>query len=78
MYLYAPLPYPTPCSLGALPLCVPILPPQAAAAANNHAKLVQVVESLRLICRIFYSLNYLDIPEYFEDNSALWFDAFHK
>jgi exportin-2 (importin alpha re-exporter) len=39
---------------------------------------VQVVESLRLICRIFYSLNYLDIPEYFEDNSALWFDAFHK
>jgi exportin-2 (importin alpha re-exporter) len=34
------------------------------------------LESLRLICRIFYSLNYQDLPEYFEDNMRMWMEEF--
>lgn len=51
---------------------------QAAAQANEQARLTEMAEALRLICRIFYSLNWLDIPEYFEDNLAIWMDAFHQ
>ena len=37
-----------------------------------------VMEALRLICRIFYSLNWQDIPECFEDNMAEWMGGFVK
>jgi exportin-2 (importin alpha re-exporter) len=39
---------------------------------RNDARL----ESLRLICRIFYSLNYQDLPEYYEDNMRPWMEEF--
>ena len=35
-----------------------------------------VMEALRLICRIFYSLNWQDIPECFEDSMAEWMGGF--
>ncbi|EDV22142.1 uncharacterized protein TRIADDRAFT_29181 [Trichoplax adhaerens] len=35
-----------------------------------------VFESLTLMCKIFYSLNYQDIPEFFEDNMKTWMDSF--
>jgi exportin-2 (importin alpha re-exporter) len=36
------------------------------------------LESLRLICRIFFSLNYQDLPEYFEDTMGEWMSIFAK
>ena len=43
-----------------------------AAALPSH------LESLRLICRIWFSLNWLDLPEYFEDHMKEWMDEFAK
>ena len=37
-----------------------------------------ISESLRLICRIWFSLNWLDLPEYFEDHMKEWMDEFAK
>lgn len=34
------------------------------------------LENLRLICRIFFSLNYQDLPEYFEDHLKPWMEEF--
>lgn len=34
-------------------------------------------DSLTLISKIFYSLNYQDLPEYFEDNMKVWMTHFH-
>ena len=34
--------------------------------------------SLRSICRIFYSLNYQDLPEYFEDHMSEWMEEFGR
>nr|GEW28341.1 hypothetical protein [Tanacetum cinerariifolium] len=36
----------------------------------------QLVEAQRLCCRIFYSLNFLDLPEFFEDNADKWMNEF--
>nr|GFB77925.1 exportin-2 [Tanacetum cinerariifolium] len=36
----------------------------------------QLVEAQRLCCRIFYSLNFLDFPEFFEDYADEWMDHF--
>ncbi|GJZ57344.1 exportin-2-like protein, partial [Tanacetum coccineum] len=36
----------------------------------------QLVEEQRLCCRIFYSLNFLDLPEFFEDTADEWMDQF--
>ncbi|XP_077991102.1 exportin-2-like [Glandiceps talaboti] len=33
--------------------------------------------SLTLICKVFYSLNFQDLPEYFEDNMKTWMTHFH-
>uniref|UniRef100_A0A7S1XYB3 Importin N-terminal domain-containing protein n=1 Tax=Phaeomonas parva TaxID=124430 RepID=A0A7S1XYB3_9STRA len=41
--------------------------------ANSLTKLLEI---LRLCARIFFSLNYQDIPEYFEDNLAQWMGPF--
>lgn len=46
--------------------------------ANDKAQLVPRVESLRTMARIFYSLNYQDLPEYFEDHIKEWMDEFSK
>ncbi|CCI49622.1 unnamed protein product [Albugo candida] len=36
----------------------------------------EMLKALRTMCRIFYSLNWQDIPEYFEDHIAEWMQAF--
>lgn len=43
---------------------------------QKHASDVQALRviygSLVLICKVFYSLNYQDLPEFFEDNMPIW------
>lgn len=46
--------------------------------AQNPTELIVVIETLRLMTRIFYSLNWQDIPEVFEDNITLWMTEFAK
>ncbi|XP_039257797.1 exportin-2-like [Styela clava] len=45
-------------------------------AANKDAAKV-LFSSLVLISKIFYSLNYQDLPEFFEDNMDKWMPQFH-
>lgn len=49
--------------------------------AETHASdpnaLKVIFSSLLLICKIFYSLNFQDLPEFFEDNMATWMGHFH-
>ncbi|XP_060807237.1 exportin-2 [Amyelois transitella] len=44
--------------------------------ANKHADNPQALKviygSLVLICKVFHSLNYQDLPEFFEDNMPIW------
>lgn len=46
------------------------------ALAEQHASddraLRVIFSSLLLICKIFYSLNFQDLPEFFEDNMSTW------
>lgn len=44
--------------------------------ANNRDALRVIFGSLVLIAKIFYALNYQDLPEYFEDNMGLWMPRF--
>ena len=46
------------------------------ALANDPVQLKPRFEALRLICRIFYSLNYQDLPEFFEDHMKEWMTDF--
>lgn len=46
--------------------------------ASNRAGLTIAVETHTLICRIYYSLNWQDIPEFFEDNIGAWMEQFAK
>lgn len=46
--------------------------------ANDAMQLKPRFESLRSICRIFYSLNWQDLPEYFEDHLNEWMTEFAK
>ena len=46
--------------------------------ANNIQELTARLEALRSINRIFYSLNYQDLPEYFEDHMKEWMMGFAK
>jgi len=48
------------------------------AMANDRAQLLPRFESLRLIAGIFYSLNYQDLPEFFEDHMGEWLSDFAK
>ena len=48
------------------------------ALVNNAAELKPRFEALRTMCRIFYSLNWQDVPEYFEDHMQEWMSAFAK
>ena len=40
-------------------------------------KVKLLYNTLALIAKVFYSLNYQDLPEFFEDNIAVWMDGFH-
>eukprot|EP01033_Poteriospumella_lacustris_P003053 gene3054-2234_t len=45
---------------------------------DDKDQLTHLLECMRLISRIFYSLNWQDIPEYFEDNLKRWAHQFSK
>ncbi|MED6180174.1 hypothetical protein PIB30_007680 [Stylosanthes scabra] len=50
----------------------------AASSGGNAATLRPLVESQRLCCRIFYSLNFQELPEFFEDHMKEWMTEFRK
>ena len=45
--------------------------------ANNKDALKVIFGSLSIIAKIFYCLNYQDLPEFFEDNMSTWMSRFH-
>jgi len=45
--------------------------------ANNKDALRVIFGSLSIIAKIFYCLNYQDLPEFFEDQMAVWMPRFH-
>ncbi|XP_073388000.1 exportin-2 [Physcomitrium patens] len=49
-----------------------------AANTENPAILKPPFECLRLCSRIFYSLNFQELPEFFEEHIAEWMGEFHK
>lgn len=51
---------------------------QIDAFAGEVNNLTPRFEALRTMCRIFYSLNYQDLPEYFEDHMGEWMTEFAK
>jgi exportin-2 (importin alpha re-exporter) len=46
--------------------------------ANNKEQLAIVFQTLLLLCKIFYSFNSQDIPEFFEDNQEEFMSYFRK
>ena len=46
--------------------------------SQNATELTYRLTALRTICRIFYSLNYQDLPEFFEDHMKEWMAGFAK
>jgi exportin-2 (importin alpha re-exporter) len=51
---------------------------EALANSDDRAQRDLYLVSLRTMCRIFYSLNYQDLPEYFEDHITEWMTEFAK
>ncbi|OVA14719.1 Importin-beta [Macleaya cordata] len=49
-----------------------------ACSGGTAANLRPLIESQRLCCRIFYSLNFQEIPEFFEDHMNEWMTEFRK
>ncbi|KAK1583226.1 hypothetical protein Q3G72_022000 [Acer saccharum] len=47
-------------------------------SGGSAVTLKQFFESQRLCCRIFYSLNFQDLPEFFEDHMKEWMGEFKK
>ncbi|ERL89802.1 exportin-2 [Dendroctonus ponderosae] len=45
--------------------------------ANDVNALRTIYSSLVLICKVYYSLNFQDLPEFFEDNMQVWMHNFH-
>ncbi|XP_056631908.1 exportin-2 [Diorhabda sublineata] len=45
--------------------------------SNDVNALKVIYNSLVLICKVFYSLNFQDLPEFFEDNIQIWMTNFH-
>ena len=45
---------------------------------TDKQQLIPRFESLRLMCRIFFSLNFQDLPAFFEDHMSEWMDEFAK
>jgi exportin-2 (importin alpha re-exporter) len=48
------------------------------ANANDATLLTSLFSCLRLIMRVFYSLNSQELPEVFEDAMDAWMGQFHK
>ncbi|XP_061370368.1 exportin-2 [Gastrolobium bilobum] len=48
------------------------------ASAASAANLRPLFESQKLCCRIFYSLNFQELPEFFEDHMKEWMGEFRK
>ncbi|KAK1272184.1 Exportin-2 [Acorus gramineus] len=48
----------------------------SAGPASPPEAVKPLFESQRLCCRIFYSLNFIDLPEYFEDHMKEWMTEF--
>ena len=46
--------------------------------SNDKEALVISLETIRLMTRIFFSLNWQDLPEFFEDNITVWMEEFSK
>uniref|UniRef100_G3W7P8 Exportin-2 n=1 Tax=Sarcophilus harrisii TaxID=9305 RepID=G3W7P8_SARHA len=46
--------------------------------ANDASALKVLFSSLILIAKLFYSLNFQDLPEFFEDNMETWMNNFHS
>ncbi|KAK4339410.1 hypothetical protein RND71_040872 [Anisodus tanguticus] len=57
---------------------VSLIDQAVASGAVNAATLKMYVESQRLCCRIFYSLNFQELPEFFEDHMDEWMIEFKK
>ncbi|KAL0379382.1 UNVERIFIED_CONTAM: Exportin-2 [Sesamum angustifolium] len=52
---------------------------QAVGSGSANASLLKgYIESQRLCCRIFYSLNFMELPEFFEDHMDEWMIEFKK
>jgi len=51
---------------------------RVAASASNGEQLKANLECLRLVTDILYSLNYQDLPEFFEDNMQVLMEEFQK
>ncbi|XP_011299579.1 exportin-2 [Fopius arisanus] len=47
------------------------------AHANNVEALKVIYNSLTILSKVFYSLNFQDLPEFFEDNMEIWMVNFH-
>uniref|UniRef100_A0A0C9R0E6 Exportin-2 n=1 Tax=Fopius arisanus TaxID=64838 RepID=A0A0C9R0E6_9HYME len=47
------------------------------AHANNVEALKVIYNSLTILSKVFYSLNFQDLPEFFEDNMEIWMLNFH-
>ncbi|XP_015114350.1 exportin-2 [Diachasma alloeum] len=45
--------------------------------ANNVEALKVIYNSLTILSKVFYSLNFQDLPEFFEDNMEIWMGNFH-
>ncbi|KAK6919963.1 Importin-beta, N-terminal domain [Dillenia turbinata] len=50
----------------------------AASSGADAGTLKPLIESQRLCCRIFYSLNFQELPEFFEDHMKEWMGEFIK
>lgn len=48
------------------------------AYSNNILQLKPRFSALRYMCRIFFSLTWQDLPEYFEDHMSEWMEEFSK
>lgn len=46
--------------------------------ANDANALKVIYGSLVLMAKVFYSLNFQDLPEFFEDNMQTWMTNFHS
>ena len=50
----------------------------ALAANASVTALTPLFGALRLASKCFFLLNFVDLPEYFEDNISIWMNFFHK
>ncbi|KAJ7373873.1 Exportin-2 [Desmophyllum pertusum] len=49
---------------------------EANRCGSDLAKLKDILSSILLICKVFYSLNFQDLPEHFEENMDKWMKNF--